>query len=236
LHEEKSTNTGVRMRALIPVLVCLFLICGASQAAAGDDPRILGWQDLIPATSHVEDPFAELIPDQLDLLLPLSKVEAYRMRAAADEPLSEKDSKHLADLSSSLAEKGVDVDGLLARRAEFREERRATWGAVETSLDNQYVRIAGFVLPLEFDGTRVTEFLLVPTVGACIHVPPPPANQMVHVSVTEGIESKGLFAPVWVEGTLSIEGGQSELFLSDGTAGVSFGYRMEALRVVDYEE
>ena len=224
------------MRARVQVLVCLLLICGASQAAAGGDPRVLGWQDLIPAASHVEDPFAELIPDQLDQLLPLSMVEAYRARATAGQALSEKESEHLADLSSSLAEQGVDVDGLLARRAEFKEKLRATWGAVETSLDNQNVRIPGFVLPLEFDGMRVTEFLLVPTVGACIHVPPPPPNQMVHVSVTEGIESKGLFAPVWVEGMLSIEGGQSELFLSDGTAGVSFGYRMEALRVVDYEE
>ena len=94
----------------------------------------------------------------------------------------------------------------------------------------------GRLLPVEGDAEETTGFLLVPYYGACIHVPPPPPNEMVHVSVTEGIESKGLFAPVWVEGTLSIEGGQSELFLSDGTAGVLFGYRMEALRVVDYEE
>ena len=48
------------------------------------------------------------------------------------------------------------------------------------SLDGETVRIPGFVLPLEFDETSIKEFLLVPYFGACIHTPPPPANQVIH--------------------------------------------------------
>lgn len=47
-------------------------------------------------------------------------------------------------------------------------------GGVNKKLDNQDVRIPGFVVPLEGDAKKITAFLLVPYFGACIHVPPPP--------------------------------------------------------------
>jgi hypothetical protein len=74
--------------------------------------------------------------------------------------------------------------------------------AVVDSLDGARVKIGGYVVPLDFDATKVKEFLLVPFVGACIHVPPPPANQIVYVKSEAGIEVKGLFDPVWVTGRL----------------------------------
>lgn len=76
--------------------------------------------------------------------------------------------------------------------------------AVVASLDGKRVRIGGYVVPLDFDATRVTEFLLVPFVGACIHVPPPPPNQIVYVKAEKGLEVRGNFDPVWVTGTLSV--------------------------------
>jgi hypothetical protein len=56
-------------------------------------------------------------------------------------------------------------------------------GGVNKKLDEQEVRIPGFVVPLEGDAKTVTAFLLVPYFGACIHVPPPPTNQVIYVSV-----------------------------------------------------
>jgi hypothetical protein len=75
---------------------------------------------------------------------------------------------------------------------------------VMTALDGKRVRIGGYVVSLDFDATRVKEFLLVPFVGACIHVPPPPANQIVYVKSVQGFDVKGLFEPVWVTGTLKV--------------------------------
>lgn len=71
------------------------------------------------------------------------------------------------------------------------------------ALDNKAVKIPGFMVPLEDEQRKVTEFLLVPTPQACIHVPPPPPNQMVYVKMKKGVDSK-VGAPIWVYGELRI--------------------------------
>ena len=75
---------------------------------------------------------------------------------------------------------------------------------VVESLAGKRVHIGGYVVPLNFEATRVTDFLLVPFVGACIHVPPPPANQIIYVKVERGFDVQGTFDPVWVTGTLKV--------------------------------
>ncbi len=74
--------------------------------------------------------------------------------------------------------------------------------ALVEALDGKRVKIGGYVVPLDFDATKVKEFLLVPFVGACIHVPPPPPNQLVYVKSEAGFEVKGSFDPVWVTGKM----------------------------------
>jgi hypothetical protein len=74
---------------------------------------------------------------------------------------------------------------------------------VVEALDGKRVRIGGYVVPLDFDATSVKEFLLVPFVGACIHVPPPPPNQIVYVKSEKGFDVKGSFDPVWVTGKIA---------------------------------
>ena len=75
-------------------------------------------------------------------------------------------------------------------------------GSVREELDGKRVRIAGYTTPVGF-GEGETRFLLVPELGACIHVPPPPPNQIVYVEKAEG--EPEMFAPVWVTGTLKAE-------------------------------
>jgi hypothetical protein len=76
-------------------------------------------------------------------------------------------------------------------------------GLITHEFDGRRVRIPGFLLPLDFSGTGVTDFLLVPYVGACVHVPPPPPNQLILVTTTTPYESEGLFEAVSVTGTMS---------------------------------
>jgi uncharacterized protein len=76
---------------------------------------------------------------------------------------------------------------------------------VVTEFNGKRVKIGGYVVPLDFEATTIKEFLLVPFVGACIHVPPPPANQIVYVKSDKGVEIGGQFDPVWVTGTLKTE-------------------------------
>ncbi|MFO1352640.1 MAG: DUF3299 domain-containing protein [Gammaproteobacteria bacterium] len=73
------------------------------------------------------------------------------------------------------------------------------------SLDGATVDVPGFMVPLENDSPdTVQTFLLVPSYGYCIHVPPPPPNQMVYVELDEGVPFNGLSEPVWVTGRFKI--------------------------------
>lgn len=73
------------------------------------------------------------------------------------------------------------------------------------ALDGKMVRIPGYMVPLEDDSEVVSEFLLVPYVGACIHTPPPPPNQIVQVKMNSSKKVKMSFwDPVWVHGKLQI--------------------------------
>ncbi|MCP8899487.1 DUF3299 domain-containing protein [Gilvimarinus xylanilyticus] len=72
--------------------------------------------------------------------------------------------------------------------------------------DQKNIRIPGFVVPLVFDDQqRIIEFLLVPFFGACIHLPPPPPNQVIYAKFEEGIILDALYDPFWVSGHLTIE-------------------------------
>jgi uncharacterized protein len=73
-------------------------------------------------------------------------------------------------------------------------------------LDGQTVRIPGFVVPIETDGEgRLKEFFLVPYFGACIHVPPPPANQIIYGRLEDPIPMVNIWDAFWMEGQLNIE-------------------------------
>jgi hypothetical protein len=73
---------------------------------------------------------------------------------------------------------------------------------VVKALNGKRVRIGGYVVPLDFEATTVKEFLLVPYVGACIHVPPPPADQIIYVKTEKGFAVGGPEDAVAVTGTI----------------------------------
>ncbi len=78
-------------------------------------------------------------------------------------------------------------------------------GKARQDLDGKNVHILGFIVPLEFDQVSITEFLLVPYMGACIHVPPPPANQVILVTSKDPIKVDDIYYPFEIKGKLTIE-------------------------------
>lgn len=103
--------------------------------------------------------------------------------------------------------------------------------AVNTELAGEAIQLAGFVAPLTYDGELITEFLLVPYFGACIHVPAPPPNQTVMVTLEAGqsLTIEDSWGPVWVTGTLTVDAADTELAtagysISGAQAGVQLGY------------
>jgi len=124
-----------------------------------------------------------------------------------------------------------EVFALWKRVEKARSDEEAASERINDALNGQTVRMPGYLLPLETEGLAIREFLLVPFVGACIHVPPPPANQMVYVQLDQAYENGSLFEAVWVEGVLSTKGGTHELSHVDGESDVNAGYSMRAFKV-----
>ncbi|APG46090.1 DUF3299 domain-containing protein [Phaeobacter porticola] len=69
-------------------------------------------------------------------------------------------------------------------------------------LNGRYIKMPGFIIPFDVSAKGVTDFMLVPYVGACIHTPPPPANQLVMVTAKIPWPGDQLWDPVWVTGVL----------------------------------
>jgi hypothetical protein len=220
------TITALRIGGLLLAAVAL--------AAQADAPREIGWEDLIGETEAFDDPFEKLTPDQLFDLALVARLREERVRGNTEIP--DKVAAEVEQAEQRLVDEGVDIDGLLARRQEITEKRRAQSEAVNASLEGQSVRIPGYLLPLEYQGKQVTEFLLVPYVGACIHVPPPPPNQIVHVRPGRAVDDPGTFAPVWVDGIITAQRGEAELSLVDGAAAVPVSYSLSARKVEPYEQ
>ncbi len=219
----------MKMKNRKPVLFCstLSLLLAASSLTA--EPQVVDWSKLAPPQTVIEDPFASLSSDQLDALRLILRFEMSKDAASPSMTKADADV-----LRKELESEGMDVDWLFEQRVAIMEKRRAQSTAVNPEIIGQEVRIPGYVLPLDFDGLKVTEFLLVPYAGACIHTPPPPANQMVHVKFATGIKVSGLFTPVWIEGAMNALYSVQDVGFADGASRVEVGYAMSAETVELY--
>lgn len=99
--------------------------------------------------------------------------------------------------------------------------------ALNMALDGEDVTLAGYVIPLELSSKGVTEFVLVPFVGACIHVPPPPPNQLVFVTSEAPWPQGNLWDAVLVTGTIRANNKLTDV--------AQVGYGMTASRVEDFK-
>ncbi|QBF28711.1 DUF3299 domain-containing protein [Pseudomonas tructae] len=116
----------------------------------------------------------------------------------------------------------------LAAEAAPAARQTAPNAPVVKALDGQQVKLPGYIVPLEVsEEGRTTEFLLVPYYGACIHVPPPPSNQIVHIFSEIGVKVEDLYQPYWIEGQMQVKATSSEL--------ADAGYQMDAEKIYAYE-
>lgn len=94
-------------------------------------------------------------------------------------------------------------------------------------MDGQAIRIPGFIVPLEFDDNHnITLFFLVPFFGACIHLPPPPPNQIIYVEYPEGLQIDSTYIPYWISGEVNTTITENDLATS--------AYTMKMQYVEDY--
>ena len=159
--------------------VCLTLTLHAAWASADKDERAndeistIEWTDLIPK-------------DDLEALLnPPDYISEIEDGSLEDE------------ISGQLKNSTND-----AAQDRYQEALAST--KVAENIDGKFIQIPGFIVPLEFDDDQtITQFLLVPYFGACIHLPPPPPNQIIFVNSEKGFRIDALYTPFWVKGVIS---------------------------------
>jgi hypothetical protein len=118
--------------------------------------------------------------------------------AFADEPIALQWRDLLPDGHNAIP---PSVQGLLEHdetAPPFSQQPQSS--GVRTDWNGLVVSLPGFIIPIDYSGTGVSAFILVPYVGACVHVPPPPANQLVFVTTSTPYENSGLFEAVTVVG------------------------------------
>lgn len=152
--------------------------------------------------------------------------------------LPEEDLNALMEPPESLddIEDGSEEDQLssqLTQALELAGDSRYQQALVSTIIRPEYndrkVRMPGFIVPITLDKDQnVTEFFLVPYFGACIHVPPPPPNQIIFSKLKTGIKIENIYEAYWVEGTLSTTLTENEMATS--------AYAFTVDKVVPYEE
>lgn len=96
------------------------------------------------------------------------------------------------------------------------------------AFNDQNIRLPGFIVPIASDeNQQVTAFFIVPYFGACLHLPPPPPNQIIYVEYAQGIAVPNIQAPFWFAGTMIIDQNENEL----GTS----AYTMQIDSITPYE-
>lgn len=130
--------------------------------------------------------------------------------------------------------KGLDFNGMSDSDpraiAALRKLQQAWKNApLNPSIQDEKIEISGFIVPLDSSqADTIEELLLVPYFGACIHVPPPPSNQVIHVTLEKPLKGFQMMDPVTVTGRLK----PSRLDTPYGSA----GYQLDADQVRAYEE
>ena len=214
------------------IAVFLAFLIATAPVVASEGPLTLGWDDLVPKSTPFDNPFNKLSMDQQ---IDVESLVAIRdmMRRGPVSDVSE-DAEQAVEIRHRLRKQGHDPTALMMAFDRLQNDIERSNKMTVAALDGKMVRIPGYALPLENAGTGVTEMLLVPYVGACIHVPPPPANQTLYVKLNQTYKADDLYEPVWITGRMKVRATNKSPNFVDGTAGVDTAYTVEDVTVTPY--
>jgi len=189
-------------------------------------PIKIGWQDLQGKLPPYQDPFDDLTEDQLYNLSLYSRVSemeklfpSFAMKASVLKEAEEAKAKLIKD--------NIDIDEMFAQRDIIKQKREKASLMTNKLLENKEIEMSGYMLALEFDNGEVSEFLLVPTIGACSHKPVPAANQLIYVKSKKSVVADSPYMPIKITGTLRITPSTQDLYLVDGQKQIKMAYSLD---------
>jgi len=222
------------MRALLKVSGLIFLTFVSAAMAA--PTQTLVWEDLVPNfETELKSPFAGM-----ELYRQLEVESIIWTRSLSEEERNTENGKagleDAAQFEKDILKEGINLEELLRRHQVWQKEVDKRGQQLVPELNGRRVKLAGYLLPLAFSEEGQTEFLLVTYVGACIHQPVPPPNQIVFVEANQSFRIEELFMPVWVTGTMKTKLSSKALTFVDGTADIPLGYTLSNGQVEIYTE
>ena len=168
----KVTKQVSRIMSNLKIWITSFLLAFNCSIAFGAQYNTIEWIDLLP-------------PDDLEALL--------------NPP------EYLAEIEDGSPEDSIQsqLRNKVKANADDRYQQALQSEKIVASMDGKKIRIPGFIVPLEFENEEmVIQFFFVPFFGACLHLPPPPPNQIILVDFPEGVPLKSLYTAFWISGEL----------------------------------
>lgn len=221
------------MWSLASVFVAAML--AATQASA--KPEAIDFSDLVdPLAVVFDDPYRDMgsrLLNELKLLLELDQ-------KLSQDDLAEDERARLTARRNAAKDmleiNGQDVDALLAQRWDVARKRKTASMATNPVLDGAEVALSGYLIPAPqaVDGKYFG--YLVPQVAMCSHLPPPPPNKLVRVSLLDNPQGQSLYVPVRVTGLLRSEPSVATIFILDGEARMVSGWTLDASTVERRED
>ena len=128
-----------------------------------------------------------------------------------EELMPEGEEERIAEMYQAQMARLYSGGGIAEGSAADQAIQIGTFNVVD-ELDGMKIRLPGYTVPFDYGSeAEISEFLLVPYYGACLHAPPPPPNQTVFVETEEKIKLRDLSQAVWIEGTIRTARQDTEL-------------------------
>jgi len=211
---------------LIPFLLSLFSVAQAAE------PIKVTFNDLQAKVEPYVNPFKSLTEDQLYNLSVYAQIS--EMQKFVPDRVTESMQIDAQVAKEELIADKIDIEDMLTKGKAISEMHRKAAISPNTLLADKTIEIGGYMLALEFDNGLVTEFLLVPTIGACSHKPVPPANQILLVNSAKPVKAGEAYEAVRVTGILRLSEQQKSLYLVDGKKSIDMAYTINDAMVVPY--
>ncbi len=211
--------------------IVMMLLLGSLVLNAGEYKSI-NWSNLEGKMEVYDDPFKKLTEEQIHQLSIYARFT--QMKKMAPKRLNDSLIKNAKIAEEILKKEGVDIAYLLSQREHITKMRKKAAYTSNMELNNTSVSMSGFMLALQLKEGKTKEFLLVPTVGACIHTPPPPPNQIVYVTTKNPVVANARFEAVTISGKMLVKSEKNNLFLVDGKSDINSAYTMQADNVVQF--
>ncbi|MEN2494158.1 MAG: hypothetical protein TECD_00049 [Hyphomicrobiaceae bacterium hypho_1] len=222
-------------KLIIPCKIFISMVLVSLAISHASGVKKIDWGSLVPILPPLKDPLKGLTQDQR---FDIETIDWARNLKGEDLELvqNQQGIKDAQIYEEQFRAAGIDVDDMLNKYKKWIKEVESRQKLVNESLDGKEIQMPGYLLPLEFSEDGETDFLLVPYVGACIHVPPPPVNQIVFVRLSKKFKVNDLYTAVWITGTMKTKSSSKVLYFVDGSAKISIGYHLNGKTVLTYKE